>query len=78
MDVALSNVCDKSAEATRNGSHQGESESFVFDQKCGITMDGVRIHGSPRESILMVSHDKDLQEYICEKDSWKSETFDKV
>ena len=26
----------------------------------------------------MVSHDKDLQEYICEKDSWTFETYDKV
>ena len=26
----------------------------------------------------MVSHDKDLQEYICEKASWTFETFDKV
>ena len=36
------------------------------------------MYGSPRDAILRVSHDKDLQECIYKKVSWIPETFDKV
>ena len=42
--------------------HQGaDMDPYFPDQLCGITYKGIRIHGSPKATILMANHGNDLR-----------------
>ena len=78
LDVALNSFCDKKAEAARTLNSQGDPDPFFPDQKCGITVGGIRQHGSPREAITYAAHAQALQDYITEKAGWLPDVFSRV
>ena len=78
LDVALNNFCDSKAESGRAQLGEGEHDPFFPDQHCGISWEGRRIHGGPRETIMMAAHGDILQTYICNKNKWTQPVFQSV
>ena len=78
VEVALNDFCDKKSEEARSLPPAGHCDPFFPDQQIGMTINGERIHGSPREAILEASHNMNLQQYICDKSGWSIATFSSV
>ena len=78
VEVALNNFCDKKAGAARSLRQGLELDPFFPDQICGILCKGQRVHGSHREAIMLASHGRALQDYICEKSKWTAPTFHSI
>ena len=77
LEVAVNNFCDTKAEEASSAPSLGGGPFFP-DQQIGITWNGERQHGSPRQAILMAMHDNNLRDYICKKAGWTSVVFDSV
>ena len=73
---SVNNFCDAKAAEAISAPCQGGGDSFFSDQQIGITWQGARQYGSPRQAILMAKHNNILRDYICEKSGWTTAVFD--
>ena len=64
MEIEINQLCDKKSEAAQSLYHGEDMDPFSPDQICGITHNGIRLHGSPKAAILMANHGNDLKDYI--------------
>ena len=78
LDIAINSFCDRQAEKVRVKYSTVRNDPFYPDQQIGIKWEGERLHGSPRTAINTATHDKNLQDYICEKERWTPRIFTSV